>query len=126
MTLQEELESTVKEKDEIKKEVNRVKEENVVLIKRGDDLSSQLCNIQACLHRSVHKLSFVIHSKLVHLTCCNVLISPRLPFSISISEPIVYSDCCSGAVSRKSAGLSRKSAGLSGESSGLSGSVETV
>ncbi|KAM9496256.1 kinesin-like protein KIFC1 [Clarias gariepinus] len=49
VTLQEELESTVKEKDEIKKEVNRVKEENVVLIKRGDDLSSQLCNIQSQL-----------------------------------------------------------------------------
>lgn len=52
LSVKEELERTTKEKDVLQKDLKKQMDENGILLKLREDMTTEICNIQAC-HCSV-------------------------------------------------------------------------
>ncbi|KAK3573696.1 hypothetical protein QTP86_032056 [Hemibagrus guttatus] len=64
LSVKEELERTTKEKDGLQKDLKKLMDENGILLKLRDDMTTEICNIQAC-HCPTNQLS-VQTSALAH------------------------------------------------------------
>lgn len=49
ISVKEELDSTIKEKDGLQKDLKKLTDENELLLKLRDDQATKICNLQACL-----------------------------------------------------------------------------
>lgn len=48
LSVKEELERTTKEKDVLQKDLKKQMDENGILLKLREDMTTEICNIQAC------------------------------------------------------------------------------